>query len=222
VVQGTFILLTWMPTYYNQVLGLDMMKSGLFSVLPWVTMALSANLGGWIADTLITRGMDITRVRKVMQTVSLSVCLSVHPSACRSSGPPSNLAACYLSVRPFGRLSLCRCFCLPLCCSDQVSRAGIVIDPCVCLPLSVVCPLLQIGFLGPAFFLTQLGSVHSVTGAVACMMASQGLDAFSQSGLYSNHQVGSRNLTPPALGSCCRANHVVDACLLFPSPSAEQ
>ena len=47
----------------------------------------------------------------------------------------------------------------------------------------------QIGFMGPAFFLTQLGSVHTATGAVGCMMASQGLDAFSQSGLYSNHQV---------------------------------
>ena len=46
---------------------------------------------------------------------------------------------------------------------------------------------LQIGFLGPAFFLTQLGNITSVSGAVACMMASQGLDAFSQSGLYSNH-----------------------------------
>ncbi len=48
---------------------------------------------------------------------------------------------------------------------------------------------MQIGFLGPAFFLTQLGRVHSPFAAVACMMASQGLDAFSQSGLYSNHQV---------------------------------
>lgn len=45
----------------------------------------------------------------------------------------------------------------------------------------------QIGFLGPAFFLTRLGSITTVKGAVLCMMASQGLDAFSQSGLYSNH-----------------------------------
>ena len=47
----------------------------------------------------------------------------------------------------------------------------------------------QIGFLGPAVFLTQLGRVSTPLGAVACMMASQGLDSFSQSGLYSNHQV---------------------------------
>lgn len=45
-----------------------------------------------------------------------------------------------------------------------------------------------VGFLGPAFFLSQLSGVSSVTAAVGCMMGAQGLDAFSQSGLYSNHQ----------------------------------
>ena len=108
---GTFILLTWMPTYYNQVLyiicempdpafwlqgvfqfvslyirilecfqihclkvkfvlqvlGFNLMESGLFSVLPWLTMALSANLGGWIADSLVSRGVSVTLVRKVGQ-----------------------------------------------------------------------------------------------------------------------------------------------------------
>eukprot|EP00882_Tetradesmus_deserticola_P033934 GHRQ01038807.1.p1 GENE.GHRQ01038807.1~~GHRQ01038807.1.p1 ORF type:complete len:315 (+),score=126.96 GHRQ01038807.1:31-975(+) len=110
---GTFILLTWMPTYYNQVLGCDIFKSGIFSVLPWMTMAISANVGGWIADTLVQRGTSVTAVRKIMQTL---------------------------------------------------------------------------GFLGPAFCLTQLQHVHTLPAAVACMMGAQGFDAFSQSGLYSNHQ----------------------------------
>ncbi|KAH9701640.1 Sodium-dependent phosphate transport protein 1 [Citrus sinensis] len=46
----------------------------------------------------------------------------------------------------------------------------------------------SIGFLGPAFFLTQLSHVDSPAMAVLCMACSQGTDAFSQSGLYSNHQ----------------------------------
>ncbi|KAK8474572.1 hypothetical protein V6N12_024862 [Hibiscus sabdariffa] len=46
----------------------------------------------------------------------------------------------------------------------------------------------SIGFLGPAFFLTQLSSVRTPAMAVLCMACSQGSDAFSQSGLYSNHQ----------------------------------
>ncbi|CAN0824888.1 Ascorbate transporter, chloroplastic [Linum grandiflorum] len=110
---GTFILLTWMPTYYNQVLKFNLTESGLLCVLPWLTMAAFANLGGWIADTLVSRGVSITNVRKIMQSI---------------------------------------------------------------------------GFLGPAFFLTQLSKVKTPAMAVLCMACSQGSDAFSQSGLYSNHQ----------------------------------
>ncbi|KAF3787898.1 putative anion transporter 4 [Nymphaea thermarum] len=110
---GTFILLTWMPTYYNQVLKFNLTESGLFCVLPWLTMAVFANIGGWIADTLVSRGLSVTAVRKIMQSI---------------------------------------------------------------------------GFLGPAFFLTQLSHINSPGLAVLCMACSQGMDAFSQSGLYSNHQ----------------------------------
>ncbi|KAG1361332.1 Sodium-dependent phosphate transport protein 1, chloroplastic [Cocos nucifera] len=110
---GTFILLTWMPTYYNQVLKFNLTESGLFCVLPWLTMAVFANVGGWIADTLVGKGLSITTVRKIMQSI---------------------------------------------------------------------------GFLGPAFFLTQLSHVRTPALAVLCMACSQGSDAFSQSGLYSNHQ----------------------------------
>ncbi|WVZ17188.1 hypothetical protein V8G54_010170 [Vigna mungo] len=62
---GTFILLTWMPTYYNQVLKFNLTESGLFCVLPWLTMAIFANIGGWIADTLVSKGLSITSVRKL-------------------------------------------------------------------------------------------------------------------------------------------------------------
>lgn len=110
---GTFILLTWMPTYYSQVLKFNLTESGLFCVLPWLTMAIFANLGGWIADTLVSKGFSISSVRKIMQSI---------------------------------------------------------------------------GFLGPAFFLTQLSHVKTPAFAVLCMACSQGSDAFSQSGLYSNHQ----------------------------------
>ena len=62
-------------------------------------------------------------------------------------------------------------------------------------------PNVQIGFLGPALFLSQLSHITTATGAVACMMASQGLDSFSQSGLYSNHQVCSIGHWPSLLAS---------------------
>ena len=111
---GVFILLTWMPTYYAQVLKFDLLSAGLAATYPWLCMAICANIGGWIADSLVAKGTSRTTVRKVMQSI---------------------------------------------------------------------------GFLGPAFFLTQLQHVTHPVAAVACMCCCQGLDAFSQSGLYSNHQV---------------------------------
>ena len=52
-----------------QVLGLNLLQSGFYSVLPWFTMAVAANVAGWIADTLVSRGVSVTLVRKGMQTV---------------------------------------------------------------------------------------------------------------------------------------------------------
>lgn len=111
---GVFILLTWMPSYYASVLGFDLASAGLAAVYPWLCMAVMANVGGWIADSMVSSGVSRTAVRKIMQTL---------------------------------------------------------------------------GFLGPAFFLTQLQHVSSPMMAILCMCACQGFDAFSQSGLYSNHQV---------------------------------
>ena len=54
-----------------QVLGMDLLKSGFYSVLPWITMGVSANIAAFLADSLIQKGRSITTVRKVMQTVSL-------------------------------------------------------------------------------------------------------------------------------------------------------
>uniref|UniRef100_A0A7S3UDG0 Major facilitator superfamily (MFS) profile domain-containing protein n=1 Tax=Picocystis salinarum TaxID=88271 RepID=A0A7S3UDG0_9CHLO len=111
---GTFILLTWMPTFYADHLGMDLYESGYASVLPWVAMAVSANTAGWFADTqLIGKGMSVTQTRKIMQSV---------------------------------------------------------------------------GFLGPAICLSILPRVHSAPLAISLLMVSQACDAFSHSGLYSNHQ----------------------------------
>ena len=49
---------------FSQVLKFNLTESGLLCVLPWLTMAVFANIGGWIADTLVSKGLCITSVRK--------------------------------------------------------------------------------------------------------------------------------------------------------------
>jgi MFS transporter, ACS family, solute carrier family 17 (sodium-dependent inorganic phosphate cotransporter), other len=68
-VTGYFVLLTWLPTYFSMELGFDLQASAFVSVVPWVAMFLFANVGGLIADHLISRGLSMTTVRKLMQTI---------------------------------------------------------------------------------------------------------------------------------------------------------
>ena len=46
-----------------------MYDTGIYSVLPWLVMAASANVGGALADRLVRSGLSVTRVRKIMQSV---------------------------------------------------------------------------------------------------------------------------------------------------------
>jgi ACS family sodium-dependent inorganic phosphate cotransporter len=66
---GAYVLLAWMPTYINKGLGVDFASVGLFTMIPALFSFIAMNSGGWLADRLIRDGMDITRVRKLMQTL---------------------------------------------------------------------------------------------------------------------------------------------------------
>lgn len=43
-----------------------------FTAVPYISMAFCCNLGGWGADYLISRGMSLTKVRKVVTIISCS------------------------------------------------------------------------------------------------------------------------------------------------------
>ncbi len=66
---GSYVLLAWMPTYINQGLGVDFAAVGIFTMIPALFSFLSLNLGGWLADRMIRSGMQVTRVRKILQAV---------------------------------------------------------------------------------------------------------------------------------------------------------
>lgn len=69
VTWGYFVLLTWLPTYFNKELGFDLAASSFLSIAPWLAMFISANAGGVIADSLLVRNVSVTNVRKIMQTI---------------------------------------------------------------------------------------------------------------------------------------------------------
>jgi ACS family sodium-dependent inorganic phosphate cotransporter len=66
-----YMLLAWLPSYFKQAQGLNIMLAGIYSAAPWLSMFIIGNLAGVIADKLTQGGMDLTRVRKIMQCTGL-------------------------------------------------------------------------------------------------------------------------------------------------------
>ena len=73
-----YVILSWLPKYVNEGLGVAFAAVGLIAMLPHITSFLCLNIAGSIADRMIKNGMDVTFVRKLMQTIAfggLGVCL---------------------------------------------------------------------------------------------------------------------------------------------------
>ena len=74
-----YMLLAWLPSYFHSVLNFNLVKAGMLSAAPWLTMFLVGNLAGLVADKMIKAGVDLTRVRKIMQVTGLlgaAVCMT--------------------------------------------------------------------------------------------------------------------------------------------------
>jgi ACS family D-galactonate transporter-like MFS transporter len=62
-----YLLLTWLPGYLSIQLHLDLMHSFLYTGFPWLVATIADLLiGGLLADFLIQRGYNGSRVRKVI------------------------------------------------------------------------------------------------------------------------------------------------------------
>lgn len=66
---GFYVILSWLPTYFHQAMGVDLADLGWYTVTPWVVMFAMTNVGGWTADALLRKGFSVTFVRKLMQSL---------------------------------------------------------------------------------------------------------------------------------------------------------
>ena len=63
---SSICLLTWLPSYLSSALHIDLLHSFLYTGVPWLFARLTDLAGGWLADFLIHRGWDASRVRKTV------------------------------------------------------------------------------------------------------------------------------------------------------------
>jgi MFS transporter, ACS family, solute carrier family 17 (sodium-dependent inorganic phosphate cotransporter), other len=69
-----YVLMNWLPTYFELGLGLSLQDMGSSKMLPYFNMFIFSNIGGVIADYLITRRiLSITNTRKVLNTIGFVI-----------------------------------------------------------------------------------------------------------------------------------------------------
>jgi MFS transporter, ACS family, D-galactonate transporter len=74
--------LTWLPGYLQMQMHMTILKSGWYTVVPWIVGTLTNIIfGGWLVDHLIKRGFDPVRVRKIFFSVGMIFGLAVFGAA---------------------------------------------------------------------------------------------------------------------------------------------
>jgi len=66
---GTYVMLSWAPTYFLERFDVDFHSVGLYVMAPSIVSFLCLNGAGALGDRLIARGLSVRTVRKLMQSI---------------------------------------------------------------------------------------------------------------------------------------------------------
>ena len=64
-----YTIIAWLPTYFKIVYSVETTNLS-FTFVPYFAMALAANVGGYLADFLLLRGIHLTRVRQIVTVIA--------------------------------------------------------------------------------------------------------------------------------------------------------
>jgi MFS family permease len=91
-----YLFLSWIPGYLQTALHMTVLKSGFYTIVPWVVATITdIVIGGWLVDALIRRGYDATRVRKTLFTAGLILGIAVIGAAFTTN---ANIAILWISI----------------------------------------------------------------------------------------------------------------------------
>ncbi|KAH6774139.1 phosphate transporter 4 [Perilla frutescens var. hirtella] len=69
-----YVLMNWLPTYFELGLNRSLQEMGSSKMMPYLNMFVFSNIGGVMADHLITkRILSVTKTRKVLNTLGFMV-----------------------------------------------------------------------------------------------------------------------------------------------------
>lgn len=91
-----YLLLTWLPGYLETQMHMTVLKSGLYTVIPWLFATLTdIIIGGWLVDHLIKKGHNSTKVRKTLIVIGMIMGLAVAGAAFTSN---PNVAIIWITI----------------------------------------------------------------------------------------------------------------------------
>lgn len=61
---GYFIYLSWIPSFFSSMYGLDLKRSAFMAFVPWIAMAVGSSFAGVLADSLVSRWPVRTRINQ--------------------------------------------------------------------------------------------------------------------------------------------------------------
>ena len=91
VARRYFIYLSWLPTYFLEVHGLNLRNSSALAFIPWLVMAIGSSVSGILADRWLASGASVATVRKTFQSIAFAVSLT---PAFSNLAPRSCLCTC--------------------------------------------------------------------------------------------------------------------------------
>lgn len=101
-----YVVMNWMPTYFDKVLHADLSGLGLVKTLPYLVMFAASNMGGWAGDSLIlSRTLRTAGARKAVNTagfLAVAGALLLMPGA-SSVGGGVRATAAVLGAAGFAR-----------------------------------------------------------------------------------------------------------------------
>lgn len=91
-----YLFLTWLPGYLENQMHMSILKSGWYTVIPWIFATLTdLVIGGWLVDYLIKKGFNPTKVRKNLLVIGMILGLSVAGAAFTNN---PNVAIVFISI----------------------------------------------------------------------------------------------------------------------------
>ncbi|KAK2357978.1 ascorbate transporter, chloroplastic [Trifolium repens] len=77
---GHYTCLSWLPTYFSQELDLNLTEAAWVSILPPLASIFVTSIASQLADSLISKGVETTTVRKICQSIAFlspAVCMTL-------------------------------------------------------------------------------------------------------------------------------------------------